>query len=291
MPVEHNIVRKNLFLRTCCGDDRITTWDGPTFFSFGAGFGWRESDLDFVFCFSEVNKMHAVLHDADGTMRSRTSKRLGHCYMIGPNSCSRGHVTWVNFLILRKTLSALQFQIFHFWSSMSCITLIAELKLQMTTVWNWKFLLMLMFSKKIFVVRKKFKLRKRAFWCTRKFQRIAWNSGGLDYSELTYILPEDVRIILLQKDRKSLYFQQLNEQICKKMDDHCCPNSQKVADPNADEKLWVWWKIVCLNEVISFAQDYTFRRVESKNVWFWSFGQWSKNYAVVLWNVISLLRN
>ena len=36
---------------------------------------------------------------------------------------------------------------------------------------------------------KKQKPTKQAFWCTRNLHRIVWNSGRLDYSELSNILP------------------------------------------------------------------------------------------------------
>ena len=40
---------------------------------------------------------------------------------------------------------------------------------------------------------KRYKLIKRAFWCTRNLLEIVWNSGRLDYSKLLNILPRSVK--------------------------------------------------------------------------------------------------
>ena len=47
-----------------------------------------------VFRYSKVFRLHAILHDAAGAVRSHTGKGPGYCYKIGrgPNSCLLGHV-------------------------------------------------------------------------------------------------------------------------------------------------------------------------------------------------------
>ena len=70
-------------------------------FNFGGLIGYGNSCLDSVFRYSKVFRLHAIVHDAAGGVRSHTGKGPGNCYMIGrgPNSCSLGHVTGLLFCL------------------------------------------------------------------------------------------------------------------------------------------------------------------------------------------------
>ena len=73
-------------------------------FKFGGLIGYGNSYLDSVFRYSKVFRLHAILHDAAGAVRSQSGKGPGYCYMIGrgPNSCSVGHVTGLHFCLYVK---------------------------------------------------------------------------------------------------------------------------------------------------------------------------------------------
>ena len=80
-------------------------------FEFHGLIGYGNSYSDSVFRYSRVFRLHAILHDAAGSVRTHSCKGPGYCYMIGrgPNYCLLGHVTGL-LLPLRKTLSTLHFQ-------------------------------------------------------------------------------------------------------------------------------------------------------------------------------------
>ena len=102
MTFEHNSVRKNLILSACFWwDSRLSSHEMDQKFKFGGLIGYGNSYLDSVFRYSKVFTLHAILHDAAGTVRSHSGKGLGYCYMIGrgPNSCFLGHVTGLLFCL------------------------------------------------------------------------------------------------------------------------------------------------------------------------------------------------
>ena len=68
-------------------------------FKFGGFIGYGNSYLDSVFRYSKVFRLHAILHDAAGALRSHKGKGPGYCYMIGrgPNFRLLGHVTGLPF--------------------------------------------------------------------------------------------------------------------------------------------------------------------------------------------------
>ena len=87
---EHNSARKNLFLRACfCLDSRLSLREMDQKFKFGGNIGYGDSYLEFLFRHFKVFRLHAILHDAAGAVRTRSGKGPGYCYMIGrgPNSC------------------------------------------------------------------------------------------------------------------------------------------------------------------------------------------------------------
>ena len=73
-------------------------------FSFGGLIGYGNFYLDSVFRYSKVFRLHAKLHDAAETVRAKSGKGNGYCYMIGrgPISCLLGHVTGLLFCLYVK---------------------------------------------------------------------------------------------------------------------------------------------------------------------------------------------
>ena len=113
MSFEHNSVRKSLFLSACFfWDSRFSLHGMDQKFKFGGLIGYGNSYLDSVFRYSKVFRLHAILHDAAGAVRSHSGKGPGYCYMIGrgPNLLAWSR-DWTTFLPLRKTLSTLRFQL------------------------------------------------------------------------------------------------------------------------------------------------------------------------------------
>ena len=102
---EHNSVRKNLFLSACfCWDPGLSIRQMDQKLKFGGLIGYGNSYLDSVFCYSKAFRLHAILHDAAGAVRSHTGKGPGYCYMIGrgSNSCLPGNVTGILFCFYVK---------------------------------------------------------------------------------------------------------------------------------------------------------------------------------------------
>ena len=102
---EHNSVRKNLFLSACfCWDSRLSLREMDQKFKVGGTIGYGDSYLDSVFCYSKVFRLHAILHDAAGAVRTHSGKGPGYCYMIGPgpNACLLVHVTGLLFCLYIK---------------------------------------------------------------------------------------------------------------------------------------------------------------------------------------------
>ena len=97
-------------------------------FKFGGLIGYGNSFLDSVFRYSKAFRLHAILHDAAGAVRSHSGKGPGYCYMIGrgPNSCLLGHVNGLLFCLYVKLFLTSIFNSVDFWSSMSLIVLDIE---------------------------------------------------------------------------------------------------------------------------------------------------------------------
>ena len=105
MSFKHNSVRKNLFLIACfCWDSGHFLREMDQKFQFGGLIGYGNSYLDSVFRYSKVFRLHAILHDAAGAVRSHSGKGPGYCYLIGPGpkSCLLGHVTGLRFCLYVK---------------------------------------------------------------------------------------------------------------------------------------------------------------------------------------------
>ena len=130
MSFEHNSLRKNLFLSACfCWDSRSSLREVDQTFPLGGLIGHEISCLDSILCYTKVFRLHAVLHDAAGAVRSHTGKGPDYCYMFGrgPNSCLLGLVTGVLLCHYVKVFVPSIFNSVDFWSSMSLIVLDIEL--------------------------------------------------------------------------------------------------------------------------------------------------------------------
>ena len=57
---------------------------------FGGLIGYGNSCMDYFFANSKVFRLHAILHDAAGSVNSTTYKGPGFCYVLPrfPSSCS-----------------------------------------------------------------------------------------------------------------------------------------------------------------------------------------------------------
>ena len=102
---EHYSVRKNLFLSACfCWGSRHFLREMDQNFKNVGLVGYGNSYLDSVFHYPKVLRLHAILHDTAGAVRSHSGKGPGYCYMIGrgPNSCLLGHVTGLLFCLYVK---------------------------------------------------------------------------------------------------------------------------------------------------------------------------------------------
>ena len=99
---------------------------------------------------------------------------------------------WTSLLPLRKTFSIFLFQLLRLLKRMSCIVLdfeIADINLtkELGVFMDGKF------QGYSFRPTKMGKPTKQSFWCTRILYGIAWNKECLNYSEISDILPRDVK--------------------------------------------------------------------------------------------------
>ena len=156
MSFEHNSVRENLFLSACfCWDSRLSLQEMDQKFRFGGLIGYGNSYLDSVFRYSKVFRLHAILHDAAGAVRSHSGKGPGYCYMKGrgPKSCLLGHVTGLLFCLYVKLFLPSIFIYVDFWSSVSLIVPDRELTEKNITK-ELGFLLMVLYKDFHFVHQK-----------------------------------------------------------------------------------------------------------------------------------------
>ena len=180
---EHNSVRKNLFLSACfCWDLRLVLREMDQNFNFDGTIGYKNSYLELLFRHFKVFKLHAILHDAAGAVRSHSGKGPGYCYMIrrGPNSCLLGHVTGLIFCLYVKIFLPSILNFVDFGSSMSLIVLDIELtdKNIVKELGLYSDGSPQGFS---FCPPKTFKPNKHTTWNTSHLHGIAWSSGKLEY--------------------------------------------------------------------------------------------------------------
>ena len=105
MSFEHNNLRKSLLLSACfCWESIFSLSEMVQKFPFCGLIGYGNSYLDSKSCYSKVFRLHAILHDAAGAVRTPSGKRPDNCCMIGrgSNSCLPGHVTGLFFCFCVK---------------------------------------------------------------------------------------------------------------------------------------------------------------------------------------------
>ena len=117
MSFEHNSFGKNLFLSAClCSDSGLSLRKMDQNLKFGGLIGYGNSSLDSLFRYSKVFRLHAILHDAAGAVRTHSGKGPGYCYMIGrePSYCLLRHVTGLLLCLYLKLCVPSIFNCFDF---------------------------------------------------------------------------------------------------------------------------------------------------------------------------------
>ena len=77
---------------------------------------------------------------------------------------------------------------------------------------------------------------KQAFWCTRNLHGLLWNSGRLDYSEISNILPRTVNgEYFAEGTEKSKILGNLLDEEVEILEDHGCPKVQDFVH----EEVWI----------------------------------------------------
>ena len=90
-----NEKRKNCFLAACKIWDRNVDLDEiDQKFPHGRRIGYGKSLLDFFLAGSKIFRLHAILHDSAGAVKTTTYEGPGYCYMLPqlPRSCLLGHI-------------------------------------------------------------------------------------------------------------------------------------------------------------------------------------------------------
>ena len=95
-----NTKRKNYFLCTCIVlEPNISLKEMDQKFPFGGLIGCGNSCIDYVFANSKFFRLHAILHDAAGSVISTTHEGPGFCYDLTRFLCFLGHVTGLFFCL------------------------------------------------------------------------------------------------------------------------------------------------------------------------------------------------
>ena len=244
MSFEHNNVRKNLFRSACfCWDSRLFLREMDQNFKFGGSIGYGDSYLDSVFRYSNVFRLHSILHDAAGAVRVHSGKGPGYCYMIGrgPNSCLLGHVTGLIFCLYVKIFLPCIFNSIDFRTSMSLIVVDIEL-----TEKNVIKKLGLLFDGSLqgfsFCPPKTFKPNKQTTWNTNHLHGIAWSSGKLEYEKLFAVF-YDIKVmnaeVFAKGFEKCRRLTRLLGQNVEKSDDYGCSKIQDLVGEGKTNISWI----------------------------------------------------
>ena len=97
-----NTKRKNYSLCTCIVlDPNINLKEMDQKLPFGGLIRYGNSCMDYFFANSKFFRLHAILHDAAGSVKSTTRKGPGFCYVLPsfPSSCFLNHVTGFLFCL------------------------------------------------------------------------------------------------------------------------------------------------------------------------------------------------
>ena len=81
---EHNSVRKNLFLSAgFCWISILSLREMDQKINFSGTTVYGNSYLEILFRHLKVFRLHAILYDASGAVRTDSGKGTGYCYKIG----------------------------------------------------------------------------------------------------------------------------------------------------------------------------------------------------------------
>lgn len=105
-----NTLRKNYFLAACkCWDQNVVLDEVNENTPYGGTIGIGDSFLDNIFHHFKIFRLHAVLHDSAGVMRSKYNVGPGYCYALHNfpiNSCFMGHISGILYCICLKLFSS-----------------------------------------------------------------------------------------------------------------------------------------------------------------------------------------
>ena len=107
--------RKNLFLCTCIVlDPDICLKEMNQNIPFGGLIGYGNSCMDYFFANSKIFRLHSILHDSAGSVKSTTKKGPAYCYVAPslPSSCFLGHVTGLFFCLYDKIFASSVYALF-----------------------------------------------------------------------------------------------------------------------------------------------------------------------------------
>ena len=190
----------------------------------------------FYFVISKFLDYTQKLYDAAGAVRTHSGKGPGYCYMIrrGPSSFLLGHVTGRLFCLYVKLFLPSIFNSVDFWSSLYCIVLDKELADE-NFIGESGVFIDGKFQGYSFCPPKKYKPTNQAFWRTWNLHGIVWNSGRLDYSELSNISLTAVKGQNFSKETaKCKTLRNLLDKEVENMEDHGRPKVQDLVD----EEIW-----------------------------------------------------
>ena len=209
---EHTSARKNLFLSAWfCWHATLFLREMDQKHKFAGTIVYGDSYLEFLFCHSKVIRLHATIHNAASAVQAHIGRSAGYCYMIDWRriSCLIGHMIGLQICLYVRIFLPSIFNSVDFWSSMFCTVLDNEAvnKNVFVELGLFKDRNVQGFS---FCLPKRHKLTKQAFWSKRNLNRIVWNSGNLDYSELQNVVPKDVKVECFAKTTKNASFRAIS---------------------------------------------------------------------------------
>ena len=108
-----NTKRKNIFLCTCIvlePDIHFKEMEQK----FGVLIGYGNFYMDYFFANSKIFRLHAILHDSGGSVKSTTKNGPGYCYVApsDPSSGIHGHVTGLFFCLYLKVFASSVYALF-----------------------------------------------------------------------------------------------------------------------------------------------------------------------------------
>ena len=212
-------------------------------FPFGGLIGYGNFYLDSILFQSKVFRLHAILHDAAGAVRSHSGKKPGYCYMIrqGPSSCLLIHVTGLLICLYVRIFVPSIFTSVDFCNSISLIVLDKELAEQ-----NINKQLRLFIAGSLqgfsFCPSKTFKLNNQTTWITSHLHEDAWSTGMLDYKRLFAVF-YDIKVMKAEVFNKGFekcrLLTRLVGQNVEKFDDYDCPKIHDLLGGGKTDSSWI----------------------------------------------------